>query len=55
MSGESNVVFWLEQRGIEARPELVGAILERAKRGNRLLDEAEVYAVVNERAAKTGS
>jgi hypothetical protein len=55
MSGESNVVFWLEQRGIEPRPELVRAILEHAKQGNRLLDEAEIYAVVHERAAKTGS
>src|SRR5713226_4865388 len=55
MSGESNVVFWLEQRGIAPRPELVRAIVERAKRGNRLLDEAEIYAVINERTAKTGS
>src|ERR1700737_1322824 len=55
MSGESNVVFWLEQRGIEPRPELVRGIFERAKRGNRLLDEAEIYAVVNQLATKTGS
>jgi 2-isopropylmalate synthase len=55
MSGESNVVFWLEQRGIEPQPELVRAIVDQAKRGSRLLDEAEIYAVVNQRAAKTGS
>ena len=55
MSGESNVVFWLEQRGIEPRPELVRAIVERAKQGNRLLDEADIYTVVDGRAAKTGS
>ena len=55
MSGDSNVVFWLEQRGIAPRPELVRAIVEHAKQGNRLLDEAEIYAVINERAAKTGS
>jgi hypothetical protein len=48
-------VFWLEQRGIAPRPELVRAIVERAKRGNRLLDEAEIYAVINQRATKTGS
>ena len=48
MSGESNVVFWLEQRGIEPRPELVRAIVERAKQGDRLLDEAEIYAVVKQ-------
>jgi 2-isopropylmalate synthase len=55
MSGDSNVVYWLEQRGIEPRAELVRAIIERAKQGNRLLDEAEIYSVVNHRAAKTGS
>src|SRR5256885_13986845 len=48
MSGGSNVVFWLEERGIESRPDLVKAILERAKQGNRLLDEAEIYAVVKQ-------
>lgn len=55
MSGESNVVFWLQQRRIDPRPELVSAIVERAKQGNHLLNEAEVYAVVNERSVKTGS
>jgi 2-isopropylmalate synthase len=55
MSGESNVVYWLEQRGIDPRAELVRAIIERAKHGNRLLDEAEIYTLVNEGAAKTGS
>jgi len=48
MSGESNVVFWLQERGIEPKPELVRAIVDRAKRGNQLLDEAEIYAVVNQ-------
>src|SRR5712691_5506750 len=55
MSGESNVIFWLEQRGIDPKPDLVRTIIEGAKQGNRLLDEPEIYAVVNERAAKTGS
>jgi 2-isopropylmalate synthase len=51
MSGESNVVFWLEQRGIEVRPELVRAIFEEAKRHNRLLSQEEILAVVKTRAA----
>jgi hypothetical protein len=55
MSGESNVVYWLEQRAIDPRPDLVKAIVELAKNGNHLLDEAEIYAVVNRRAAPTGS
>src|SRR3989442_3067655 len=55
MSGESNVVYWLDQRGIEPRPDLVRAIIERAKQGNHLLGEAEINAVVSERSVKTGS
>ena len=55
MSGESNVVFWLEQRGIAPKADLVKAVLDRAKQGNHLLDETEIYAVVNQRTAKTGS
>jgi 2-isopropylmalate synthase len=55
MSGESNVVFWLEQRGIAPHADLVKAIVDRAKQDNHLLDEAEIYAVVNQRSAKTGS
>ncbi len=52
MSGESNVVFWLQERGIEPRPELVTAIFEKAKQGDRLLSEAEVHAIVNEGSPK---
>ncbi len=55
MSGESNVVYWLEQRHIGPRPDLVGAIIERAKEGNHLLDETEIYAVVNQRSSRAGS
>ncbi len=45
MSGESNVVFWLRERGIEPEPELVQAIFERAKASIRVLEEAEVYEI----------
>ncbi len=45
MSGESNVVFWLRERGIEPAPELVRAIFERAKGSKRVLEEAEVYEI----------
>ncbi len=47
MSGESNVVFWLQERGIQPTPGLVRAIVDRAKQGNQLLEESEIYAVVN--------
>jgi len=46
MSGESNVVFWLEQRGIEPRAGLVSAIFDAAKRSNGLLSEADVRRIV---------
>src|SRR5207237_2217894 len=42
MSGKSNVVFWLEKRGIQATEERVSAIYNRAKQSNRLLTTAEV-------------
>lgn len=46
MSGESNVIFWLEQRGIEARPERVTAVFQRAKSVDRVLSDAEIEAVL---------
>ncbi len=46
MSGESNVIFWLEQHGITPQPALVKTIFEEAKRGNRLLTEPEVLEIV---------
>jgi 2-isopropylmalate synthase len=42
MSGKSNVVFWLEKRGIEPADELVDKIFARAKQADRLLTEAEL-------------
>ena len=49
MSGESNVVFWLQRRGIEPKPELVKAVFEAAKKSDRLLTEKEIQALVTER------
>jgi len=42
MSGRSNVVFWLEERGIPPSDELVDRIFARAKQADRLLTESEV-------------
>ena len=42
MSGKSNVIFWLERRGIEPGDELVEKIFARAKQADRLLTEAEL-------------
>jgi 2-isopropylmalate synthase len=42
MSGKSNVLFWLEKRGIPANDELVERIYQRAKTSDRTLTEAEI-------------
>jgi isopropylmalate/homocitrate/citramalate synthase len=46
MSGESNVIFWLESRGIEPTPERVKAVFERAKSVDRVLSDDEIQAVL---------
>jgi 2-isopropylmalate synthase len=42
MSGKSNVIFWLETRGIQPTEELVERIIARAKRSDRILTESEL-------------
>ena len=42
MSGKSNVIFWLERRGLEAAEELVERIYKRAKSSDHTLTEAEI-------------
>ena len=46
MSGKSNVIYWLESRGIEATEERVSRIFERAKQSRSVLEEDEVTALV---------
>src|SRR5437667_2777844 len=53
MSGESNVVFWLQQREIDPRPELVKTVLDAAKQHNGLLSEADVLRIVGGGSPKT--
>lgn len=42
MSGKSNVLFWLEHRGIPASDDVVERIYARAKSSDRCLTEAEI-------------
>ncbi len=53
MSGESNVVHWLKERGIAPESELVRAIFGRAKRSRSVLTESEVMAVCEEHGVGT--
>ncbi|HNC99364.1 MAG TPA: 2-isopropylmalate synthase, partial [Myxococcota bacterium] len=45
-AGDSNILFWLKRRNIEATPARVAAIRERAKAGNRMLEEAEILELI---------
>jgi 2-isopropylmalate synthase len=46
MSGKSNVVFWLENRGVEATEDRVSRIYERAKAASGVLSEEELNSLV---------
>jgi len=46
MSGSSNVIFYLSQRGILASQELIQAVLLAAKESNHILQEPEILAIV---------
>ncbi len=46
MSGESNVIFWLQQRGLEATKENVGKVFDLAKRSAHILSDEEIYGVL---------
>jgi len=45
MSGKSNVTFWLEEHGMEVRPEVVDRIFAAAKQSKRLLEDHEILAL----------
>ena len=46
MSGKSNVLFWLEQRGLAVSDEVVERIYRRAKSSDHTLSEAEIRECV---------
>jgi isopropylmalate/homocitrate/citramalate synthase len=46
MSGKSNVIYWLESRGLEATDERVTRIYEHAKKSSAVLEEEEVMKLV---------
>jgi len=49
MSGESNVVYWLQERGIDPAKDLVAEIFQRAKSSPKVLAEEEVLAICRAR------
>ena len=46
MSGKSNVIYWLEKRGIEPSETLVNRIYEHAKAAHGVLEEREIFELV---------
>jgi 2-isopropylmalate synthase len=48
MSGKSNVIFWLEKRGIAATDGVVDRVFQKAKASKTTLTEDEILAVVNQ-------
>jgi len=45
MSGESNVVYWLSEHGVEGTAELVSAIFQAAKKSDRVLTDEEILDI----------
>ena len=54
MSGRSNVVYWLEARGHAAEEALVDEIFRHAKDSARVLEDAEVEALVERHRSARG-
>jgi len=52
MSGKSNVLFWLERRGIPATDEVVDRVYQRAKSSDHTLSEAEILECLPASTAK---
>jgi 2-isopropylmalate synthase len=53
MSGKSNVIFWLETRGIPAPDDVVDRVFQRAKASDRCLTEEEILACCSQTSART--
>ena len=53
MSGKSNVIFWLEQRGYHADRVLVDKILEAAHKSPAVLAESELSAIIDDHLKHT--
>jgi isopropylmalate/homocitrate/citramalate synthase len=52
MSGKSNVLFWLEHRGIPASDDAVNRIYQRAKQSDHTLSETEILECIGTTGVK---
>ena len=46
LSGRSNVIYWLEKRGIPAKDDVVDRVFASAKQAERVMTDAEILAVI---------
>jgi 2-isopropylmalate synthase len=46
LSGRSNVVFWLEKRGLPATDEIVDRVFAAAKDANRTLSAPQIHKII---------
>jgi 2-isopropylmalate synthase len=51
MSGRSNVVFWLESRGLSVNDDLVDRIFAAAKESNRMLTHDQIQAILEQKVS----
>ena len=51
LSGRSNVIYWLEKRGIATSDELVDRIFAAAKQAERIMTEQEIQTIIASAAA----
>lgn len=49
MSGQSNIVHWLQVRGIDPNPQLVERLLQKAKCSTKVLSEQEILKIIQGR------
>jgi isopropylmalate/homocitrate/citramalate synthase len=55
MSGRSNVIFWLESRGLPATDDIIDRVFAAAKASNRTLTHEQVQAIVDAHTVKKGA
>src|SRR6202047_2818760 len=53
LSGRSNVIFWLEKRGVPVTDDLVDRIFNAAKQSERILTEEEILAMLGSSTARS--
>ena len=46
MSGQSNIIFWLQQQDIDPEPELVEKIYDCAKESTMLLSDSQIHTII---------